>query len=84
MQLDPEAGPSPMSALPVLGTLHRKALTDCTIPRGRPLRSNVEAKTAVAASYIVPWRTAVVKRDRWTTDLHKLFGIFDDISPVQS
>lgn len=44
------------------GTLHLQALTNCAIPRGRPLRSSVEAETSVADSYIVPWRTAVVKR----------------------
>jgi hypothetical protein len=66
MQLDPETGQSAHAhahAHPVLGTLHLKALTDCAIPRGCPLRSSVEAETAVAGSYIVPWRTAVVKRE---------------------
>lgn len=47
MQLDPETGQS-AHARPVLGTLHLKALTDCAIPRGRPLRSSLEAETAVA------------------------------------
>jgi hypothetical protein len=59
--LDPETGRS-AHVHPVLGSLHRKALTDCAIPRGCPLRRSVEAETAAAGSYIVPWRTAVVKR----------------------
>jgi hypothetical protein len=43
MQLDLEAGVSPHVCPFGIGTLHRKALTDCAIPRGRPLRSGVEA-----------------------------------------
>jgi hypothetical protein len=60
MQLDPETGQS-AHARPVLGTLHLKALTDCVIPRGCPLRCSVETETAAVDSYIVPWRTTVVK-----------------------
>jgi hypothetical protein len=84
MQLDPETGQT-AHAHPVLVTLHLKALTDRAIPRGCPLRSGAEAETAVTGSYIVPWRTAVVKREPLDNRPAYLFDfdIFDDILPAR-
>jgi hypothetical protein len=50
-------------AHPVFGTLHLRALTDCAIPRGCPLRSSVKGRQLWPAAILYPGHTAVVKRE---------------------